>query len=348
MLFAGNEVVVSLDQVVVRITDNTHVSEARRASVRIARDLGFDPAAEGNLAIVVTELARNVLMHGGKGEIVLQPLKESGSPAWVDVLALDRGSGIADVSKALQDGYSSVGTAGTGLGAVRRLASRLELYTKPQGGTVILGRVVSGAPELAEKLQTTGSVCVPIAGETRCGDAWEYEDQSGRRLIMVADGLGHGAAASDAAQEAVAAFRANLHKSPKEIIEAAHGRLEKTRGAAVAVAEIDFERQVVHYSGIGNIAGAIVANGKSRSLVSHNGIVGHVRVSETVREFSFPWPHDAFLIMHSDGLTSRWNLDQYRGLQLKPPSLIAAVLYRDFKRGRDDATVVVSREARAA
>jgi len=163
---------------------------------------------------------------------------------------------------------------------------------------------------------------------------------------MVADGLGHGADASDAAQEGIAAFRANLHKSPKEIIEAAHGRLQKTRGAAVAVAEIDFERQVVRYSGIGNIAGAIVANGKSRSLVSHNGIVGHV--SETIREFSFPWTQDAFLIMHSDGLTTRWNLDQYQGLQVKPPSLIAAVLYRDFKRGRDDATVVVSREARAA
>jgi anti-sigma regulatory factor (Ser/Thr protein kinase)/serine/threonine protein phosphatase PrpC len=344
--FAGNEAVVSLDQVVVRISDNTHVSEARRASVHMARDLAFDSAAEGNLAIVVTELARNVLMHGGKGEIVLQPMKESGYASWVDVVALDRGSGIADVSKALQDGYSSSGTPGTGLGAVRRLASMLDFYTRPQGGTVIFGRVVSGASEGAEKWQTTGSVCVPIAGETRCGDAWEYQDQSGRRLIMVADGLGHGAAASDAAQEALAAFRSNLHKSPKEIIEAAHGRLQKTRGAAVAVAEMDFERQVVHYAGVGNIAGAIVANGKSRSLVSHNGIVGHV--SETIREFSFPWPQDAFLIMHSDGLTARWNLDQYQGLQLKPPSLIAAVLYRDFKRGRDDATVVVSREARAA
>ena len=345
MSFVGSEAAVSLDQVVVRIADNTHVSEARRAAVRLAQALGFESVAEGNLAIVVTELARNVLLHGGTGEVILQPWKESGTPS-VDVLALDRGPGITDVAAALQDGYSSAGTSGTGLGAVRRLASRLELYTKPQGGTVILGRVVSGAPELTEELQTTGSVCVPIAGETRCGDAWEYQDQSGRRVIMVADGLGHGPAASDAAQEALAAFRANLHKGPKEIIEAAHARLQKTRGAAVAVAEIDFERQVVRYSGIGNIAGVIVSNGKSRSLVSHNGIVGHV--SETIREFSFPWHRDAFLIMHSDGLTTRWNLDQYQGLQLKPPSLIAAILYRDFKRGRDDATVVVSREPRAA
>jgi len=329
----------------VRIADNTHVSEARRAAVRMAQALKFDSTAEGNLAIVVTELARNVLLHGGSGEVLLQPSQESGSP-WVEVLALDRGPGINDVSKAMQDGYSSSGTPGTGLGAVRRLSAALDFYTKANEGTVIAARVVSGAPAKAEKSQTTGSVCVPIAGETRCGDAWEHQDESGKRLIMVADGLGHGPAASDASQEAIAAFRANVHKSPKEIIEAAHGRLQKTRGAAVAVAEIDFARQVVRYSGIGNISGAIVANGKSRSLISHNGIVGHA--SERVQEFTFPWHQDAFLIMHSDGLSARWNLEHYQGLQQKSPSMIAGVLYRDFKRSRDDATVVVTREARAA
>jgi len=312
----------------------------------MAQALDFGPTAEGNLAIVVSELARNVLVHGGSGEIVLQPNQESTRPARIDVMALDSGPGIADISKALKDGYSSAGTPGTGLGAVRRLASALDFYTKPGEGTVILASVMSRASERPGVPQATGAVCLPVAGELRCGDAWEEQEQSGKRLIMVADGLGHGVAASDAAHEALAALRANTHKSPKDIIEAAHGRLQKTRGAAVAVAEIDFARQVVRYSGIGNIVGVIVANGKSRSMVSHNGIVGHA--SETIREFNFPWQPDAFLIMHSDGLSGRWNLGHYQGLQFKSPSLIAAVLYRDFKRVRDDATVVVSREARAA
>ena len=337
---------MSLDQVSVRIADNTHVSEARRASVRMAQALGFESVAEGNLAIVVTELARNVLLHGRSGEIVLQPSKAPTSLARVDVIALDRGQGITNVSQAMDDGYSSAGTPGTGLGAVRRLAASFDLYTKPGHGTAIFARLISGSANGTES-ETTGSVCVPVAGEQRCGDAWDHQDQSGRRLIMVADGLGHGAAASDAAQEAIAAFRANLHKSPNKIIEAAHGRLQKTRGAAVAVAEIDFDRQIVRYSGIGNVAGSIVSNGKARSMVSHNGIVGHA-ATETIREFTFPWHRSAFLIMHSDGLTTRWNLEHYQGLQLKSPALIAAVLYRDFKRERDDATVVVSREASAA
>lgn len=336
---------MAFQQVAIPVAENTHISEARRASSRLAQDVQFDPVFQEHLAIVVTELARNVLIHGGGGEIVLQPQRNAAGTVWIDVLALDKGPGIADVSRALSDGYSTAGTPGTGFGAVSRLASLLEVYSRAGEGTAVLARLESGKEELGIG-SVIGSVCVPIAGETRCGDAWEHQEQMGRRLIIVADGLGHGDGASDAANEALEAFHANQHRSPKDIIEAAHARLQKTRGAAVAVAEIDFERRLVRYSGVGNIAGAIVANGKSRSMISHNGIVGHL--SERIQELSFPWQPDAFLIMHSDGINTRWNLDRYPGLQNKPAALIAAVLYRDFKRGRDDATVVVSREARAA
>ena len=335
-----------MDQVSVRIADKTHVSEAGRASGRMAKSLGLGAVAEGNLAIVVSELARNVLLHGGSGEVILQPGQEPGQAPWVDVFALDRGPGIHDVSSAMQDGYSSAGTPGTGLGAIRRLTSAMEFYTKPKEGTAVFARVRSGGNDRPEKLPTTGSICVPLPGETCCGDAWEFQDQPERRVIIVVDGLGHGAGAADAAQEALQAFRESRHRSPKQILEVAHGRLQKTRGAAVSVAEIDFDRQIVRYAGIGNIAATILTNGKSRSMISHNGIVGHI--TSTMSEFTFPWEKDAFLIMHSDGLSARWNLGSYQGLQFKPASLIAAVLYRDFKRGRDDATVVVSRQAEAA
>lgn len=334
---------MSREQVAVPISENTHVSEARRSAVRLAQDLGFDQASEGNLAIVATELARNVLLHGGGGETVLQPVERTDIPA-VDVIALDKGRGIGDMSLALQDGYSSAGTPGTGFGAVQRLTSKCAVYTVYGHGTAILARVhAGGRREFA--WPDIGSVCVPVAGESLSGDAWDYHDESARRIVMVADGLGHGAAASDAAQEALTAFRASVHRHPEEIIAAAHGRLQKTRGAAVAVAEIDFDRQVVRYSGIGNIASAIVGTGKVRSMISHNGIVGH-QVSR-VQEFTFPWERDAMLIMYSDGINSRCSLDAHPGLAAKPAALIAGVLYRDFKRGRDDATVVISKSRNA-
>lgn len=330
---------MSREQISVPISENTHVSEARRAAVRLAQELAFNQTAEGNLAIVVSELARNILLHGGGGEMVLQAVEHTDVPA-VDVIALDKGRGIGDMSLALQDGYSSAGTPGTGFGAVQRLTSNCAVYTVSGHGTAILARVHAGGkrefvwPDI-------GSVCVPVAGEALCGDAWDYHDESTRRLVIVADGLGHGAAASDAAQEALIAFRANVRRRPEEMIAAAHGRLQKTRGAAVAVAEIDFERQVVRYSGIGNIASAIVGTGKTRSMISHNGIVGHQ--TSRIQEFTFPWQPDAMLLMYSDGINSRCSLEQYPGLTAKPAALIAGVLYRDFKRGRDDATVVIGK-----
>lgn len=332
-----------MEQAAIRITDQTHVSEARRAAIRQAQSLSFTPKLEGNLAIVVTELARNVLTHGGGGEILLQPSSDQ-SAEQIDVFALDKGPGIADLARCLTDGFSSSGTPGTGLGAVARLASSMDVYSRPGAGTAIMARIGTGNGHNAADSQSIGAVCVPIPGETRCGDAWACRDWDEKRMIMVADGLGHGPSAAEASDEAIQAFSSNSDKSPKEILEAAHARLQKTRGAAVAVAEINFERQIVRYSGIGNIAGGILANGNSRSLISHNGIVGHQ--AERYQEFTLPWEHDAFLIMHSDGVNTRWNLDRYPGLQNKPESLIAAVLYRDFKRGRDDATVVVTRERR--
>jgi hypothetical protein len=127
------------------------------------------------------------------------------------------------------------------------------------------------------------------------------------------------------------------------MIEVIHTRLRSTRGAALAVAEVDRDRQLVRFSGVGNIAGTILSAEGSRRMASHNGTVGHeVR---KIQEFNYPWPQNAVLVLHSDGLATHWNLDSYAGLALRHPSLIAGVLYRDFSRRRDDVTVVAAKEA---
>jgi hypothetical protein len=125
------------------------------------------------------------------------------------------------------------------------------------------------------------------------------------------------------------------------MVEFAHGALRSTRGAALAVADLDLAREV-RYAGIGNIAGLVSTSHDTRHMVSHPGIVGHeVR---KIQEFVYPWSQDSLLVMHSDGLATHWNLDQYPGLASRRPSLIAGVLYRDFTRGRDDVAVVVARK----
>jgi hypothetical protein len=79
-----------------------------------------------------------------------------------------------------------------------------------------------------------------------------------------------------------------------------------------------------------------------RQLVTMNGTAG-VESRTLFREFSYPWPPDTSLVLHSDGLVSHWDLDNYAGLICRAPGLIAGVLFRDGCRGNDDATVVVAR-----
>ena len=187
---------------------------------------------------------------------------------------------------------------------------------------------------------------VPKTGETVCGDAWEVEDDGGRVCVAVADGLGHGPFAAEAAAAAVRVFHDNARLGPVPRLEAIHHALRGTRGAAVSIAEVDFDNQIIRYTGLGNVAGTVLADGVSRSMVSCNGTVGHN--ARHFQEFTYPFPEGAVLVMHSDGLASRWGLDPYPGLIARDPALIAGILYRDFQRGRDDATVVVARAAEDA
>ncbi len=112
----------------------------------------------------------------------------------------------------------------------------------------------------------------------------------------------------------------------------------------MGVAVLDEEAGVVRFAGIGNIAAVVLNGAERRHLVSHNGIVGHEY--RKASEFSQPWQTQSVLLMHSDGIGTQWDLGRYPGLLARDPSLIAGVIYRDFLRGRDDATVVALKDRR--
>ena len=325
------------------VVEASQVGEVRRTAVALAEGLGFGPTEVGTVGIVATEAATNLVKHARDGLIVLRAVKDT-APASVEVLALDRGPGMADVGQCLRDGYSTAGGPGTGLGAMRRLAMTFDFFSLPGVGTALLAQVTArpvatGQPESGLQV---GVVCVPIAGEQICGDAWAVSHQRGRSVFLVADGLGHGALAATAADEAVRLFEANAQRPPAEFIQVAHAALRSTRGAAMAVAEINVPERVVRFAGVGNIAGRILHNGASQGLVSHNGTVGHQL--HTVREFTYAWPEGALLVLNSDGLLTQWSLDSYPGLAEHHPGLVASIILRDFSRNRDDVTVVVARE----
>jgi anti-sigma regulatory factor (Ser/Thr protein kinase) len=327
-------------EAVVGVTDASGVAAARRRAAALTRDAGFDETAAGRAAIVVTEAATNVLKHGAGGEVLLQGVSAA-SIAGLEVLALDRGPGIPSLVKALRDGYSTAGSAGTGLGSITRQADVYDVYSLPGRGTAILAQIWA-APVSTDSPEHVhvGAVCVPAFGEEVSGDGWLTIRRQGLVMILLVDGLGHGPGAAEARREATRIFHDSRSSEPGELIEAIHAGLRGTRGAAVAVSAIDPERGCLRFCGLGNIAAVVIGGPQPRHLLSHSGTAGHAaRKIETV---TYPWPVNAILVQSTDGLTTHWTLEGYPGLSGRHPSLVAGVLYRDFKRGRDDVAVVVA------
>src|SRR5215212_2044014 len=121
------------------VDDRSQVGEVRRVATTMAVRLGLDEQDQGRVALVLTEALNNVVKHGGGGEVVLRPIVNSRSG--VEALIIDKGPGIADVERALRDGYSTTGTPGTGLGAVARVADTFDIYSGAGAGTAVLARV---------------------------------------------------------------------------------------------------------------------------------------------------------------------------------------------------------------
>lgn len=329
---------------VIPVPDASHIGEARRSVAALSTLLGLDETSAGRVAIVATELATNLAHHGGGGSLLARAIAAG---TGIELIAIDRGRGIDDVARAMRDGYSSGGTAGKGLGAVRRMSEIFDIYSQPGAGTAVLARMLRlvrhTSPEAPEDLLELGVVSAPAPHETVCGDGWAVVQGEMGPSVVVIDGLGHGPLAHDAALIGIEICRRNPGMPPAAMIDAMHRGMRATRGAAAAVAEINPATLTVRFAGVGNISCSVTSTEGSRSIASMSGIVGHE--ARRVQEFSVPFPAGASLVMFSDGLTTRWRLDQYSGLRPRHPALGAAVAFRDHLRGRDDATVLVARLA---
>jgi anti-sigma regulatory factor (Ser/Thr protein kinase) len=323
------------------VDDQSRVAEIRRAADRIAHEEGLDDNLRGNVSLVVTEICTNLLNHAQGGEVFLSALSDR-SATGIEVLAVDRGPGMSDIASCLVDGYSSTNTSGTGFGAVTRLSAEFDAYSEAGKGTVLVARIQPSRTSAT----TVGAVLKPMRGEEISGDAWAFSRNGDSLILIVADGLGHGVMAARASADAVSSFRRSSDQSPAVVLQKIHASARATRGSAVAVAYIDRFASVVRYAGIGNINGVLVGGNKPLLMISHNGTAGYH--SPRLQEFAYPLPEQALVVMHSDGLHTNWNLDNYPGLRRRDPSVVAGVLYRDAARNRDDICVAVAKIGRAS
>jgi anti-sigma regulatory factor (Ser/Thr protein kinase) len=336
------EVIRAPQHVAFAMGDATSVGEARRHAAVLSARAQLDDVQAGRVAIIVTELGNNLVRHASGGFLLLAVYEERRE---VEVLSIDRGPGIADVGRSLSDGFSTGGTPGTGLGAVRRLASDFHLHSAVPDGTIVVARVrpadatrQTGAPAMA-----VAGLSMALAGELVCGDAWAVALDGNAASVLVADGLGHGPDAAEASHAAVDVFAADPHGAPRTLLGAMHARLRSTRGAAVTLMQLDSATSTIRSSGAGNVAARVISGDSDKTVLTQHGTVGLQMRSPD--EQALDWPPHALLVVHSDGLESRWSPQRLMPLLRRDPMLVAAVLLRDHSRGRDDATVVVVRRA---
>ena len=320
------------------VDDTSQVGDCRRAAQRLATTYDFDETPVGRIGIIATELANNLIKHASRGELLLQAI-EGGAGTCIELVAIDRGPGM-NLELCMRDGYSTTGTPGTGLGAIKRLSTLFDAYSQIGQGTVAVSRVTDARMAKPATTPDFGAVSVALKGEVECGDLWRVAIREGALAMLVVDGLGHGPLAANAAKSAAVAFEKRPFDNPADAMRGLNAALAGGRGAAAAVALLDTNRHKILYSGIGNIAGSLACAGKSRGLVSHNGILG--TLVRRYQQFDYDCVARDRIVMHSDGLSSRWSIADYPGLSLRHAAVIAGVLYRDHGRPKDDATIVVS------
>ncbi|MFT4172881.1 MAG: ATP-binding protein/SpoIIE family protein phosphatase [Herbaspirillum sp.] len=327
------------------VREASQVGYARRQAAQWADTLGFDAEGAGRVALVATELGTNLIRHAGGGRLLIGAARGVQGQALVELISLDQGPGIRDLSASMVDGFSTAATPGNGLGAVRRLSAEFDIYSTCPGGTIVLARVgdrlahPGTVPVRSTDAFAAATVAVAAPGETVCGDAWSLAADGARLALLMADGLGHGPDAATAAMTAVVAFDKAPFAAPAQALEQMHAVMRGTRGAAVALAHVDLEARTVRLTGAGNVATRLVSGLEDRSLVTQHGTVGVQLARVQTAEHILP-PH-ALVIMHTDGITSRWNFDAAPGILQHHPAVIAGWIMRDHCRGRDDATVLV-------
>jgi len=319
---------------VLPIEDSSQIGYARRTAQQLAQKHGFDTTDAGRVALVTTELASNILKHATHGELHLRVLPRA-SGAGIEILAVDRAQGF-DVHACLTDGFSTGGTQGIGLGAVSRQAEVFDVYADARGA-VLLTRLYPRSDKAPDR--RIGISQHALHHDPACGDVWHLAFDGPRISALVIDGLGHGEEAERAARAGERVFALSPFASPLLLLEDIHHAMIGTRGGALAIAQFDGNSSALRFVGIGNIGGSLIAPDKSRGLASHPGIVGGQY--RKAQPFDYAQVNGQLLILYSDGLQSRWNLQDYPGLVHRHPAVIAAILHRDFCRGRDDVTVLV-------
>lgn len=329
-----------------RIDDRSYVSYVKREIHNLLVKSGFSETRTGQIDIVVSELASNLIKHAGSGELLYRMNNEEKENKSFEIISLDQGEGNHDIQRMIRDGMSTTNTLGNGLGAIQRLSDFFQIFSVAGGGTTAIAR--SYRDPLPEKWHpdpdrtTIDAIQVCYPGEQLCGDGYCVVETREETRIFVGDGLGHGPHAHHAVQEAIRVFRESRSASAGEVLRQIHQGVKKTRGLVATVALLNHQQRRWNICGVGNISTRLYKGMLHKNYMSYNGIIG-MNVPGTMNDYVGEAEQFQTIVLCSDGIRSRWDLNKYPGILKYDPLLIASMIYKDHARRNDDMTVVVGK-----
>ncbi len=325
------------------ITSSAEVIAVRRIAKEIAQEIGFDETDRKEIVLVVSELASNIIKYASHGLVTLTPVFLDNQKGLI-IEATDKGQGFNE-DNAMQNGFSSSGTLGFGLGAVNRMMDEFEIFTNEDGKTgarIVCKRWIYDNPCFERQCPFDfGIVSRAKSGEPVNGDAFVIKQGQNRSLVAVIDGVGHGYLAQQAALAARHYIEKHSDLPLLDIFRGVERACRSTRGVVMALAVFDWSKMSLTFASVGNIEVKVLgreAQEKFKFIV-RRGIVGKNAPAPVITEN--PWHQDYALALHSDGLSSHWSWHDFSHHAHKPAQFIAEQIHQAVRRDFDDATLLI-------
>lgn len=330
-------------QLLFQVSDRSYFSLVKKDIHHLGVQQGFSEERVGQLDIIVAELCSNLIKHAGHGHLIVKYIEDKGNKG-IEVISADSGPGIADIKRMMIDGTSTKNTLGHGLGAIQRLSDKFDIYSQKNWGTIILSRIFQNptAHYVPKSTTEVKALLIPKKGEILCGDGFYYKHTTHLFKLFVGDGLGHGPEAAKAVDEAINSFKYCHEENAVEIIKYVHSSVKKTRGLVGTVVIFDFEKKEWSICGVGNILTKLGNFSQTKSFMSYNGILGH-NIPRSMKEQRVPYESVQYLIMCSDGIKTKWELNNYPRIYKSDLSVLATAIYQDQTRNTDDSSVVIAK-----
>jgi len=326
-----------------KIDDRSLIAFIKREIHNLALESGFSAHRAAETDIIISELTSNLIKYATHGELLYRVSNQEEKA--LEIYCIDSGIGIDNVNKIMADGYSSSNTLGQGLGAINRLSNVFNIYSIKNWGTVQYVKILENNNPpvfVIPKNLSFAAIKVNCPGERVCGDGYYVKQIPGGFQIFVGDGLGHGPNAHEAVELAIKTFKASRETDPVALLRDIHNEVKKSRGLVVTIATVDYASGMWNICGIGNISTRIYYGLENKTYTPYNGIVGH-NIPRTLKSTSIPYQKHQMIVMHSDGLKTRWSLNDLPSILKYEPSVIAAALYKGNVRGNDDTTVFIGK-----